>query len=140
MIRRIERADLQGVLELTGSEGWPSYAKDPARAWRVFTAPGVVCLIAVLDRDIAGFIQMQSDGEIQAHLSNILVAEYCRRKGIGKALVEEAFRLSGAERIDLITKDAPEFYGAFAHYEWRGFRLHPQYNKDGTLREKAKSD
>lgn len=140
IIRPIEKKDLQYVLDLTDSEGWPSYVKNPERAWRVLTAPGVISLVAVLNETIVGFVQMQSDGAIQAHLSNILVEKAHRRQGIGKKLVEEAFKISGAERIDLITQDAPEFYRSFAHYEWHGFRLHPQFNKDGSPNQQIEID
>ncbi len=133
--RPIRKDDLSAVVALCDAEGWQSYVKDPERAWRALTAPGVITLVADDSGDIAGFIQMQSDGEIQAHLSLILVAPDKRGHGIGRQLVNEAFKLTGAERIDLAAEEELEFYRSFAHREWTGFRLHPQYNKDGTLKE-----
>ena len=119
-------------MALCRAEGWLSYVTNPDRAWRAFTAPGVMTLVAVDSANVVGFVQMQSDGEIQAHLSLILVSADKRGQGIGTRLIQDVFRLSGAERIDLITDQAPEFYRSFAHYEWAGFRLHPQYNRDGS--------
>jgi ribosomal protein S18 acetylase RimI-like enzyme len=138
--RRIEKKDLQGILALCKAEGWPSLVKDPGRAWRVLTAPGVISLVAVDSGQVIGFVQMQSDGAIQAHLALILVAPHRRDRGIGTRLIEEAFRLSGAERIDLITEQAPHFYRSFAHYEWPGFRIYPQYNKDGSPKKAFERD
>lgn len=130
--RKIGRDDLPGVIALCETEPWPSFVKDPKRAWRALTAPGVITLVAVDSCGVIGFVQMQTDGEIQAHLSLVLVAQDKRGQGIGTRLIQEAFKLSGAERIDVTTDRAPAFYRSFAHYEWAGFRLHPQFNKDGT--------
>jgi ribosomal protein S18 acetylase RimI-like enzyme len=125
----IEEPHLAGVVELCKTEGWPSFPANPARAWRALTAPGVITLVAVQSGKVVGFVQMQSDGEIQAHLTLILVAKSKRGQSIGTSLIQQAFEKSGAERIDLVTDSAPEFYRSFAHYEWSGFRIHPQHNK-----------
>ena len=130
--RRLQRQHLCGIIALCEAESWPSFVKDPERARRALTAPGVTTVVAVDSGHVVGFVQMQSDGEIQAHLSLVLVAAGRRREGIATRLVQEAFRLSGAERVDVITDSAPAFYRSFACKEWLGFRIHPQYNKDGT--------
>ena len=80
--RPIERGDLDEIVALCEIEGWTSFPEDPERAWRALTAPGVHTLVAVEPGGIAGFVQMQSDGEIQAHLSLVLVVEERRRRGI----------------------------------------------------------
>jgi ribosomal protein S18 acetylase RimI-like enzyme len=123
--RPIRREDLPGVVALCEVEGWKSYVEDPERAWRALTAPGVTCFTAVEAGEVVGFVQMQGDGEIQAHLSLILVARDHRRRGIATKLLRAAFEASGAERIDLATEADPGFYRSFHHYEWKGFRLHP---------------
>ena len=124
----IERRHLAEVVQLCKVENWPSYIKDPEFTWQVFTAPGVTTMVAVDSEKVVGFVQMQSDGLIQAHLSLILVDEDYRRQGVGTHLVKEAFAKSGGERIDLTTEDMPDFYRSFNHKEWFGFRIHPQYD------------
>lgn len=129
--RPIEKEDLSGVLKICESEGWSSYTADPQTAWRSFTAPGVITVVAVEDGRVAGFAQMQSDGVIQAHLSLIAVAKSCRRGGIGRRLVEEAFVACGAKRVDLVSDTAERFYESFRHRPLPGFRIYPE-KQSGT--------
>jgi len=130
--RQIAKADTPGIAALCAAEGWTSYTRDSELTWRILIAPGATTWVAVDSGRVVGFIVMQSDGRLQAHISLILVAADHRRQGIGTKLVQEAFRQCGAERIDVVTERAPEFYRSFAHHEWHGFRIHPQYSKDGT--------
>jgi GNAT superfamily N-acetyltransferase len=123
--RLIRQEDLADVVALCAAEPWPSYVKDPQRTWRGLTAPGVNTIVAVEDGRVIGFAQMLGDGEIAAFLSLLLVAADRRRQGIGKQLVEEAYKRCGAERVDLVTDDAAEFYRSFVHHELIGFRIHP---------------
>ena len=97
-----KKNDLHEIVELCKAESWPSFVKDPKRAWRALTAPGVITIVAIESGRVLGFAQMQADGEIQAHLSLILVTAEQRGQGIGTRLVQEAFKMSGAERIDVI--------------------------------------
>ncbi|MGB3478172.1 MAG: GNAT family N-acetyltransferase [bacterium] len=120
-----EKKHLAEVIRLCEVENWPSYIKDPEFTWRVLTAPGVTTMVAVDSNKIVGFVQMQSDGLIQAHLSLVLVDRDYRRQGIGTRLIKEAFTRSGGKRIDLTTDDIPDFYRSFNHKEWFGFRIHP---------------
>lgn len=126
----IEKWHLAEIINLCKAEAWTSYMENQETTWRVLTAPGVCTVVSIEGKEVVGFIQMQSDGIIQAHISLILVAKDCRRKGISRRLVEEAFARCGGKRIDLITDDAPDFYRSFAHKEWFGFRIHPQYSRD----------
>ncbi len=49
-----------------------------------------------------------------------------RGEGIGRALVNEALRLAGGERVDLLSEDdAIGFYRGFPHFQKTGFRLYP---------------
>ena len=125
--RRYQPADLPGVLRLCEAENWPSLPEDPARANRVLTAPGVTTLVAVQDGMVVGFAQLQSDGEIQAHLSQIAVDAAVRGRGVGRELIERALRTAGGLRIDLITEDAEAFYEALPHFSRPGYRLYPDY-------------
>lgn len=129
LLRPYARGDLPGVIELCEAEGWPSFAEDPERAHRALTAPGVVTVVAVECEDFLGFAQLQSDGEIQAHLSVIAVDRQVRRGGVALALIEAALKAAGGpERIDLVTDSAPEFYAAMPHFRMSGSRICPFYS------------
>jgi hypothetical protein len=75
---------LAGVVALCEAEGWTSYAEDPDRTHAVLTAPGVTTVVALVDEQVAGFAYLQSDGQIQAHLSLIAVSEAHGRRGIAR--------------------------------------------------------
>lgn len=123
---RYQRAFLQGVIDVCIEEGWDSYSSDLERTHRVLSASGVTTIVAVDDGAVCGFAQIQSDGEIQAHLSVIAVKEKHRRKGIGKELIVTCFQESGGIRLDLVTDDAQEFYESMDHSSKFGFRLYPE--------------
>lgn len=124
--RRFLPSDLPGVLRLCESENWPSFPQDPARANRALTAAGVTTMVAVDGETLAGFAQLQSDGEIQAHLSLIAVDRAYRSRGIARELVGRALREAGGLRIDLITDSGEAFYSSFPHSRMAGFRLRPK--------------
>ena len=131
MIRyeKILREHIEGIISLCQVEGYTSYTEDEDLTWRVLSAPGITTFVAVDGDDVVGFIQMQSDGYIQAHISNIVVASNHRRQGIGRRLVEEAFTHAGGKRIDLITEGADDFFHSFWHQDrWRGYRIYPEIN------------
>lgn len=127
-IRPYAPEDLPVILQLCAKEGWPTLAEDPARANRALTAPGVTTLVAVDEEEVIGFAQLQSDGEIQAHLSLIAVDEKARQRGIGRRLIVEALRAAGGLRIDLVTDHAEAFYASLPHFRMAGFRLYPEYS------------
>lgn len=127
-IRRYTAADLPGVFRLCDLEGWEWLQADPAKAHRALTAPGVTTMIAVEAGELVGFAQLQSDAEVQAHLSLIAVDAAHRRKGIARELIVQALRAAGGVRIDLITENAEDFYRALPHFRRPGFRLYPEYS------------
>ncbi len=127
-IRPYASADLPGVLQLCANEGWPTLVEDPARAHRTLTAPGVTTMVAVDAGEVIGFAQLQSDGEIQAHLSLIAVDPKARQRGVGRRLIVEALRAAGGLRIDLVTDHAEAFYESLPHFRMAGFRLYPEYS------------
>lgn len=125
-IVEFEKRHLGGVMALCVEEGWPSFSEDRELTRRALTAPGVTTVIALQDDEVAGFAYVQSDGQVQAHLSLIVVARKHRRKGIGRRLVEEAFARCGARRIDLVSSEgADSFYESFAHRRFPGYRIYP---------------
>jgi ribosomal protein S18 acetylase RimI-like enzyme len=128
-VRLFKPGDLDGVIALCAAEGWPSFPEDPARALRALTAPGVTTVVAADGERVAGFAQLLSDGEIQAHLSLIAVGPAYRRRNIARDMLRFALELAGGSRIDLITDSAPEFYSALPHRRLEGFRIWPQIDK-----------
>lgn len=132
-IRRYTSGDLAGVLRLCEIERWPSLVQDQARADRVLSAPGVTTMVAEVDGQIVGFAQLQSDGEIQAHLSLIAVDPRHRHQGIARELVVLGLRNAGGQRIDLVTDGADAFYEAMPHFRLSGFRIYPEYTGPDQL-------
>ena len=115
---------LREIVRLCLDEGWASYA-DPTTAPQGLTAPGSVVMVAVNER-VVGYVQLQTDGVVHAHVSNIVVAPSHRRQGIGHRLIECAFELSGAKYLDLVsTEGADAFYRSFDHKVFPGFRIYP---------------
>src|SRR3954453_11706985 len=100
---------LRGAMELFAAEGWDTYTADPERTLRALTAPGSTTVVAVDGGAVAALVQLQSDGEIQAHLSALVVGERWRRRGLGRTLLREALERAGGLRIDLITR-AGDYY------------------------------
>ena len=124
-IRRYCPDDLPGVLRLCEAERWPSFPEDPPLANRALTAPGVTTMVAMDNDRVIGFAQMQSDGEIQAHLSVMAVDKDYRGRGIARRLIGLALREAGGKRVDLLTDSAESFYSKLPHRRMSGFRLYP---------------
>ena len=122
-----ESRHLAEVVRLCVAEGWMSYA-EPATALRALTAPGSIVVAAVEERGtVVGFVQLQTDGVVHAHVSIILVAASHRQCGIGRHLLEHAFARTGAQYLDLVSTEGEDgFYRSFDHKEFRGFRLYPK--------------
>ncbi len=117
---------LSPLSEMSISEGWDSF-RDPETARNAFTSPGCIIVAAFDGETPVGFIQLQTDRGIHAHISNILVLSSYRGNGIGRRLVELAFDQSGAKYIDLVsTEGSDEFYRSFEHEEFPGFRIYPR--------------
>jgi GNAT superfamily N-acetyltransferase len=103
-LRAFTREDLDGAMALFAAEGWQTYTAERQRTFRALAAPGSTSVVAVDDGAVVALIQLQSDGEIQAHLSALVVAEEWRRRGLARRLIREALRRAGGLRIDVITR------------------------------------
>jgi ribosomal protein S18 acetylase RimI-like enzyme len=84
-------------------------------------------MVAVEGGVVAGFAQLLSDGEIQAHLSLIAVDPAFRRRGVARDLILLALREAGGIRVDLVTDSAEAFYAALPHFKMSGFRIYPEH-------------
>ncbi len=129
-VRAFEREHLDGVLALCAAEGWETYTEDPERTYRALRSPGSTTLIAVDEGVVAGLVQVQSDGEIQAHLSALLVGEDWRGRGLSRRLLREALQRAGGMRIDILTA-AEDFYRHLGAEPRPGFRLRPPDLEEG---------
>jgi ribosomal protein S18 acetylase RimI-like enzyme len=68
------------------------------------TAPGATTLVALDADQLVGVVQLQSDGEVQAHLSAIVVDAGHRHQGVSRRLLAEALGHAGGLRIDVISR------------------------------------
>ena len=131
-LRLFARADTPAVVDLFAAEGWRTYTVDRARTARALSAPGATTLLALDGAMVVGLIQLQSDGEIQAHLSALLVATPWRRRGLARELLRQALERAGGVHIDVLTRNAA-FYESLGGQPRPGFRLTPdQLNLDTT--------
>jgi ribosomal protein S18 acetylase RimI-like enzyme len=124
-----KRNYLEEVVALCAAEGWTDYTEDRERTHRLLTAAGVVSFVA-MDEDeaaVIGFIQLQGDGELQAHVSLLLVMPEYRLRGVARLLLGRALRESGCVRADVFVQgdDAAAFYRRMPHKEGKGFRVYP---------------
>jgi len=121
-----EPSHLEGLVRLCAAEGWESYS-DSGAVLRALTASGSIVVVATdKDKGPVGFVQLQTDGHIHAHLSSIVVSPSYRRRGLGHRLIEAGFQRSGARYLDLVsTEGADAFYRSFEHKAFPGFRIYP---------------
>ena len=121
-MREFGREHLDGVIGLVDEAGWETYSEDPERTHRALASPGSTTLVALEDGRVAGFVQLQSDGEIQAHLSALLVGEDWRGRGLARTLLRESLERAGGMRIDIVSA-TEDFYRRLGADERPGFRL-----------------
>lgn len=115
---------LDAAIELFAADGWETYTADPERTFRALTAPACTALVAVDGGAVAGLVQIQSDCELQAHLSLLLGAQW-RGRGLGRSLLREALERAGGIRMDLLTRSG-DYYAALGAQAVPGFRLRPE--------------
>jgi GNAT superfamily N-acetyltransferase len=121
-IEPFARVHLDGLIALVAAEGWTEYADDPERTYRALTAPGVTTLVAIVERKVAGAIQLQSDGVIQAHVSMLLIDSSWRGIGLGARLLREGLDRAGGLRLDIRTR-TEGYYERLGASRSLGFRL-----------------
>ncbi|MFB6724690.1 GNAT family N-acetyltransferase [Kribbella sp. NPDC056345] len=125
-VQRYEQSHLAGIVALCDAEGWPSFGADLDRAHATLTAPGVTTVVALDGELVIGFAYLLSDGHIASYLSMMATHVDYRRQGIGRALIDYAHPLTGAQRIDLVTDTAENFYASYEHHRtFSGFRIYP---------------
>jgi ribosomal protein S18 acetylase RimI-like enzyme len=113
---------LDGLIALVAAEGWTEYTDDVERTYRALTAPGVTTLVALVGGRVAGAIQVQSDGLIQAHVSMLLIDRQQRGLGLGSRLLREGLERAGGLQLDIRTRTEGYFERLGASRSL-GFRL-----------------
>jgi ribosomal protein S18 acetylase RimI-like enzyme len=113
---------LDGLIALVADEGWTEYTDDVERTRRALTAPGVTTLVAIADGHLAGAIQVQSDGLIQAHVSMLLIAPNSRGIGLGSRLLRHGLERAGGQQLDIRTR-TEGYYERLGASRSLGFRL-----------------
>lgn len=83
---------------------------------------GSTTLIARDARTMIGLVHVQSDGEIQAYLSLLVVARDVRGRGLGTRLLNHAFQQAAGIHIDLLSRAGP-YYLSLGAEPVPGFRL-----------------
>lgn len=113
---------LDGLIALVGAEGWDTYTEDLERTRRALTAPGSTTLVALTGGHVVGAIQIQSDGQIQAHLSLLLIDPSMRGAGLGSRLLREGLERAGGIQLDIRTR-TEGYYERLGATRSLGFRL-----------------
>jgi ribosomal protein S18 acetylase RimI-like enzyme len=116
------RPHLGGLVALLAAEGWTEYTDDVELTYRALTAPGVTTLVAIVAREVAGAIQVQSDGVMQAHASMLLIDRNVRGARLGSRLLREGLRRAGGRQLDIRTR-TEGYYERFGASRSLGFRL-----------------
>ncbi|MFE5777524.1 GNAT family N-acetyltransferase [Brachybacterium sp. NPDC056505] len=114
------RAEVPGLAEalaLYRAVGWNAYTEDPQTLGRALA--GSTRVVTARERGrLVGLARVISDGASIAYLQDVLVDPDCRRAGIGRELVREAFAPFAAVRQHVLLTDADP--GQRAFYEALG--------------------
>jgi ribosomal protein S18 acetylase RimI-like enzyme len=119
VIEPFAQAHLAGLIALVAAEGCTEYTDDVKRTYRALTAPGVTTLVAIANRRVAGAIQVQSDGLIQAHVSMLLIERNRRGVGLGSRLLREALERAGGLQLDIRTRTVGYYERGLLRAAWR---------------------
>jgi ribosomal protein S18 acetylase RimI-like enzyme len=122
VIRRLDWEDAPLLAELC-----ERFGKRRADA-RILDERGVHVLAAIEDGEVVGFaychVLPRLDGSENVFLYELAVDERFRRRGLGRALVEEALRLAGRRRLFVLADEGNE--PAAALYRSAGGEEQPQ--------------
>lgn len=108
-IRPYEEKDFEKVIELYKEEKWPTFYTRLDDAKNAFNN-SLISFVYEIDNEIVGFIRGLTDCHITLFISELLIKESFRGRGIGTSLVDMCHNLYPTCRIELLTDDAADFY------------------------------
>lgn len=118
MIQIYQNPDLQAVLALYDSVGWTNYTKNPAMLEKAL-AHSLKVYACIEEGKLLGLLRVVGDGHSIIYIQDILVHPGRQRRGIGKALLEQALAdFAEVYQKVLLTDDSKK---TCAFYESLGF-------------------
>ncbi|MFZ4287264.1 GNAT family N-acetyltransferase [Variovorax sp. HJSM1_2] len=110
-LQRVHPDQVQQVYDLLRTHGWAHRVENMAQFTQLIAASQVAD-VAVIDKQVVGFVRGISDGLSNGYLSMLVVAAAQRRKGIGRQLVEHtiAANTSVTWMLRAGREGAPEFF------------------------------
>ncbi|WP_082235024.1 GNAT family N-acetyltransferase [Halobacillus massiliensis] len=121
VIRSFKERDIDAILKLNEKEGWDRLTNKEDTFHALNNSEPA--LVACIDEDIVGYLRGITDGIVTLYISEILVRQEERGKGISRALMEEAHRCFPSTRVEVLANaDTEQYYKSQGFRSFFGFR------------------